>query len=366
VLEERLLKIDYRRTGWLESRLANLCNQDRWIRVHFLCKGVRGQQLFFRGDLKSRKPFEPKCLSKCRVPPTIRAKTAFLVNSLQKDAMVSLREARAAISRGDVRSARSTLAEAEKNLQSAQEVTGEAASEATMYRVLASMGLEQAAFIHEVNAISVLAQGVAHALETAAKAATDQKLARRLSAIAAEARSMRERLRRNAIYLTDMTGIEGRKRRSRQDVQERFSRVLEFYSSSLQKRDLKVDLDIAKNLRTPPMFPAEVSAIFTNILSNAIKFAGRAGKISAFSKHEDGELIFRLENTGEAVDLRSGKRWFEPFRSSTTDIDESLGQGMGLGLTVTRSLLDEYGATIEFVQPAHDFATAVELRIPSK
>ena len=162
-----------------------------------------------------------------------------------------------------------------------------------MYRVLASMGLEQAAFIHEVNAISVLAQGVAQGLDATAEVTTDQKLARRLSAIAAEARSMRERLRRNAIYLTDMTGIEGRKRRSRQDVLERFSKVLEFYSSSLQKRGVKVDLDIAKNLKTPPMFPAEVSAIFTNILSNAIKFAGHGGKISAFAKHDDGELLFR-------------------------------------------------------------------------
>ena len=35
---------------------------------------------------------------------------------------------------------------------------------------------------------------------------------------------------------------------------------------------------------------------------------------------------------------------------------------MGLGLTVTRSLLDEYGATIEFVQPTRGFATAVEFR----
>jgi signal transduction histidine kinase len=292
--------------------------------------------------------------------------SAFLVTSLQNDALASLKEVRAAMARGDVKVARSTLSEVEKSLEAAKEISGEAASEATMYRVLASMGLEQAAFIHEVNAISVLAQGVAQSLETLAKGIKDQKLSRRLSAVAADARNIRERLRRNAVYLTDMTGIEGRRRRSRQDLSERLNKVLEFFSPAIESRGIRIDVDIPRNLRTPPMFPAEVSAIFTNLLSNAIKFSGKGGRIRASGGPEDGELIIRFENTGEAVDLRSAKRWFEPFRSSTTDIDESLGQGMGLGLTVTRSLLGEYGAAIDFVQPSAGFATALELRIPSK
>jgi signal transduction histidine kinase len=292
--------------------------------------------------------------------------SAFLVTSLQNEALSSLREARAAISRGDTKATATSLSELEKSLASARDISGESASEATMYRVLASMGLEQAAFIHEVNAISVLAQGVAQSLEQVAKTVKDQKLSRKLSAIVAEARNIRERLRRNAIYLTDMTGIEGRRRRSRQDVVERLAKVLDFFARSVEKREVTVEVDVPKNLRTPPMFPAEVSAVFTNLLSNAIKFAGRGGRVRASAKSEDGELTVRFENTGEPVDLRTAPRWFEPFRSSTIEVDEALGQGMGLGLTVTRSLLDEYGAAIEFVPPSRGFSTALELRIPAK
>ncbi|WP_420135046.1 ATP-binding protein [Rhodopseudomonas sp.] len=292
--------------------------------------------------------------------------SAFLVTSLQNEAMESLRVARSAISRGDVKTASNTLHEAEQALQSAKEVSSEAASEATMYRVLASMGLEQAAFIHEVNAIAIIAQGVAQALEAAAKSVKDQKLSRHLSAIAGEARALRERLRRNAIYLTDMTGVEGRRRRSRQDIAERLAKVLDFYQNAIKKRGIEVETNIERSLRTPPMFPAEVSAVLSNLISNAIKFAGDRGKLRATGMQQDGELVFRLENSGEAVDLRSAKKWFEPFRSSTIDIDEALGHGMGLGLTVTRSLLDEYGATIDFVKPAPHFATAIEIRIPGR
>jgi signal transduction histidine kinase len=292
--------------------------------------------------------------------------SAFLVTSLQNEALTALREVRAAMAQGDVRKAQSTLSVVEENLASARELTGESASEATMYRVLASMGLEQAAFIHEVNAISILAQGVAQSLESLAKETKDQKISRRLSAIAADARNIRERLRRNAIYLTDMTGIEGRRRRSRQDLAERLSKVTEFFARAIERRSIRIQIDIPKNMRTPPMFPAELSAIFTNLLSNAIKFSGNKGRIHVSAQIGDGELIVRFENTGEPVDLRSAKRWFEPFRSSTLEIDEALGQGMGLGLTVTRSLLDEYGATIEFVAPSEGYATALEFRLPIK
>lgn len=291
--------------------------------------------------------------------------TSFLVTTLQNDALGSLKEARAALGRGDTKTARENLSSVERKISSAKELTGENASEATMYRVLASMGLEQSAFIHEVNAIAVLSQGVSQSLTELAKSIKDQKISRRLSSIARESREISDRLRRNAVYLTDMTGIEGRRRRSRQPLLERFEKVAEFHSPSIAKKTIQLRNSISPTLKTPLMFPAEVSAIFANLLSNAIKFAGKNGSIDVSAKVEDNELCIRVENTGDAVDLKRADRWFEPFRSTTFEVDDSLGQGMGLGLTVTRSLLEEYGGTIAFVSPSKGFATAVELRIPT-
>ena len=113
------------------------------------------------------------------------------------------------------------------------------------------------------------------------------------------------------------------------------------------------------------MFPAEVTAIFTNLLTNAVKFAGEGRRVQVTAIEDDTGLRIVIENTGAAVDLKDSQRWFEPFRSSTTEIDTTLGQGMGLGLTITRSMLDEYGATIRFIQPSEYFATAVEVLFPT-
>lgn len=36
-------------------------------------------------------------------------------------------------------------------------------------------------------------------------------------------------------------------------------------------------VDVAEEMQTPPLFPAELTAIPSNILSNATKFAGKGG-----------------------------------------------------------------------------------------
>jgi signal transduction histidine kinase len=277
-----------------------------------------------------------------------------------------LSSARQEVGAGRARAAEALLKRAETKVSEVAALTSEHASEATIFRVLASLGLEQAAFIHEVYSISVLAQGVAKALEELALAAPNSGLRNKLKAAASDVRDLRERLRRNAVYLTDMTGIEGRNRRSRQLLLERFERIVPLFAGSISRRGLRIDNKLAEKIRTPPMFPAEVSAIFSNILSNAIKFSEDKGRILILSSVTDDDIIIRMENTGTRVDLDKAQQWFEPFRSSTAEVDNVLGQGMGLGLTITRSLIEEYGGSIAFVEPHAGFATAIEVRLPNK
>jgi hypothetical protein len=73
-----------------------------------------------------------------------------------------------------------------------------------------------------------------------------------------------------------------------------------------------------------------------------------------------------VENTGVAVDLADSERWFLPFESTTVEMDSSIGYGMGLGLTITRDVLEQYGATIRFVRPGRRYATAVEIQFPER
>ncbi|WP_332767771.1 sensor histidine kinase [Phenylobacterium sp.] len=291
--------------------------------------------------------------------------TAFLMSSLQGDALTSLREARGALAQGRNADVAASLARVEQQIGAAAELSDEAASEATTYRLLASMGLEHAAFVHEVHSLALTAQTILVTLERLAKTAPAD-VAQRLQVLIGEARDMRERLRRNSVYLADMTGVEGRRRRTRHAIRERFDVVSRFFERAAATRKVTVENDIPERLLSPPMFPAETAAVLSNLLSNAIKFAGEGGRIRATGALEDQHVVVRIENTGAEVDLATSERWFAPFRSTTEDVDDRLGQGMGLGLTITRSLLDEYGGEIAFVPPAAGFATALQFKVPAR
>ncbi|MGO8502060.1 ATP-binding protein [Rhizobium leguminosarum] len=292
--------------------------------------------------------------------------SSFQLKKLQGMAIETLQTARIALVAGQSERALSQISEIEDTLRSASEITEEAASEATMFRVVASVGLEHAAFVHEVRSLMLGAQTVALTLERIAVEVIDQRLALRLKAVAADAREIRDRLNRNAIYLSDISGLEGRRRRTRQILRQRLERVLDYFSSSIRSRSQTIDVAVSEDITTPPLFPAEITAILSNVISNAVKFSGDHGEIRISATDTERSLRIRVENTGASVELETSERWFQPFRSTTLNVDETLGQGMGLGLTITRSLIDEYGGTIRFCPPSPGYSTAIEIELPRR
>lgn len=294
------------------------------------------------------------------------APSSFLLKELQGKAIETLHTARIAVATGQAELALSQISEIEDTLRSASDISDEAASEATMFRVIASVGLEHAAFVHEVRSLTLGAQTVAQRLERLASEVADKQLSLRLKAIAVDAREMQDRLRRNAVYLSDVSGLEGRRRRTRQILRDRVDRVVDFFSGSIRSRNQTIDVAIADSVSTPPLFPAELNAILSNLISNAVKFSGENGRIRITADDGAGSLRIRVENTGASVDLATSERWFQPFRSTTPIVDETLGQGMGLGLTITRSLIDEYGGSIRFRPPNPGYATAIEVELPKR
>ena len=245
-------------------------------------------------------------------------------------------------------------------------------SERMLLYVLASVGTQMAAFVHEVNALLGAAQVIEHALEEIlseerlslfegqSNSKRQSKLRRTLNALT----ELRRGLERQASYLTDVVSIDARRRRSRQRLHERFDSAVRLIQYEASRRNIDIDNQIPLELKSPPMFPAELIVLFANLLTNAAKAAGEGGSIRATAFSEDEQTRILFQNTGVAVELNESERWFKPFQSTTTEVDSVLGQGMGLGLTITRNLLENYGASVKFVKPVSPFSTAVEIILP--
>jgi signal transduction histidine kinase len=278
-----------------------------------------------------------------------------------------LREARAALAAGNAETAKEHVAAAEKALASAPDVAREIRDQQAMIFVLASLGTQTAAFVHEIHGLLALAQAVENSLSQIADElrvddrSSRQKLARASGAL----EELRFGLERQAAYLTDIAGANARRRRSRQPLAERFQAAVGLVAHHAERWHIQIDNQLPGDLKSPPMFRAELTAIFSNLLTNAIKAAGDGGHIAATSERSaSGKVSVRVENTGTAVDPIAGEAWFRPFTSSSADVDPALGKGMGLGLPITRRMLEEYGAEIRFGVPRKGFATSVEILWP--
>jgi signal transduction histidine kinase len=175
---------------------------------------------------------------------------------------------------------------------------------------------------------------------------------------------LRRALERQASYLVDVASTEGRRRRSRQPVRERVDAAFLGFQGAAAAREVELVNGVSEDLRTPPLFRAELQAVLTNLLSNAVKAAGSHGRVEVTGEPLPNGARLIVQNTGVAVRRDEAEGWFTPYASTTTNVDLVLGQGMGLGLPITRDLVAEYGGTVRFVEPSEGFSTAIEVLIP--
>jgi signal transduction histidine kinase len=252
-------------------------------------------------------------------------------------------------------------------IEQVSEASDSAEEEQAQLRVLASLGTQMSAFVHEINGVLGQARVVRDLLD---KLADDSPtLTKRLTTIRTAHAEMILSLERQALYLSDSLDAEARRRRSRQYLQERVATAFRLLHGAAAARKVALIDATTPRLRTPPMYAAEVNVILTNLVSNAVKAAdGGSGKrrVRVSGKSVEDSCIVLVENTGVRVDLTDAERWFRPFETTTASVDAVLGQGLGLGLPLTRRIIEEYGGSIRFISPAADMATTVQVTLPNR
>ncbi|PYQ31131.1 MAG: hypothetical protein DMF56_04305 [Acidobacteria bacterium] len=278
----------------------------------------------------------------------------------------SAKAARRLLEAGNVKGAQEKVAQTLEYVADASSISGDVINELAMIRVLASVGTQMAGFVHEINGLVGAAESLDAALRNLKSHTAGRKEANVLALIIRTMADLRRNLERQASYLVDVVTPDARRRRSRLRIEEKFDAGARLIAHVAEARNIQIENRISADAQSPPMFPAELTTVFSNLLTNAVKAAGEAGRIRATSRRAKDSVILRIENTGSSVHPAKGERWFRPFESSTAQVDAVLGQGMGLGLPITRGVLAEYGGTIKFVTPSKGFATALEIVLPSQ
>jgi signal transduction histidine kinase/CheY-like chemotaxis protein len=113
-----------------------------------------------------------------------------------------------------------------------------------------------------------------------------------------------------------------------------------------ERRSLHFDAEIAKGYAVN-VDPLRIRQILLNLISNSAKFTPTGGSISLRASVDDETLQLQVVDTGIGIPADKVSRVFGTFERLHEGRYEA--QGTGLGLALTKQLVELHGGTIEFV-----------------
>ena len=138
-----------------------------------------------------------------------------------------------------------------------------------------------------------------------------------------------------------------------------YAKQLELYMDAMDVTDEDVYCDKTR-----------LNQILLNLLSNAIKFTPAGGTVSvrvrqlAGKVRGCGQYEFRIKDNGIGMSPEFAQKIFEPFERERTSTVSKI-QGTGLGMAITKNIVDMMGGTIE-VQTAQGKGTEFIVCVPMR
>ncbi|ANM09202.1 MULTISPECIES: sensor histidine kinase [unclassified Rhizobium] len=109
-----------------------------------------------------------------------------------------------------------------------------------------------------------------------------------------------------------------------------------------------------------------IKQIALNILSNAIRFTPSGGQIVVSTSYEaNGSVVLRVRDTGIGMTRNELDQAMKPFRQVSSTQSRHRGDGTGLGLPLTKAMVDANRAVFS-INSAPNEGTLVEITFPSQ
>lgn len=180
--------------------------------------------------------------------------------------------------------------------------------------------------------------------------------------------------------ILDMSRIESGKvilEEQETDLVTTLQELQSIMEGQAKERKLKLHVDYS-NLRDRYVFcdKTRLNQVMFNLLANAVKFNSEGGSIwltmsqlEPTCEVEDRAIYeIRVKDTGIGIDKEFIKHIFEPFERERTSTVSKI-QGTGLGMAITKNIVDMMGGTIEVESQkgvGTEFIIRLELRLQAE
>jgi len=240
---------------------------------------------------------------------------------------------------------RAKLARAEDARRAAEESAQESLAELARAARMVSVATFASSIAHEVNqpVAAIMANSEA-ALRWLAKDPPNLD----------EVRAAIERITRDACRTSAVVGrtrgmlTKDMSRRQPVDLNVLVQEALAFTELQRKRLSIKIEADFAPQLPLVFADPVQIQQVVVNLITNAIDsmkgVPGRRRLLKILTRaHEPGEIMISVADTGSGVDEGDLEHIFTHMFTTKAD-------GMGLGLPISKSIVEAHGGRLDMVR----------------
>lgn len=122
--------------------------------------------------------------------------------------------------------------------------------------------------------------------------------------------------------------------------------IVEVVGDEIIGKELDVGVSLSAREHQIWADPVRIHQVFWNFVRNAVKFTPPRGHIGIDSSNDQqGRFQLDVSDTGIGIEPEQQSRVFKAFEQGSRCITQEFG-GLGLGLTISKSLLDLHGGTV--------------------
>lgn len=230
---------------------------------------------------------------------------------------------------------------------------------------LTAAGEMAAGLAHELNQPLAAAISFARACEEVLKAPPERLAAARGEATALIGEAVQQALRAGEIIRRTREFLRRGDLRPRAiGADELLKTTLDLVRTEIALQRVAVATEIAPGL--PPVFadPIQIEQVILNLVRNSMEEMARAGSaerriaLSARPAEADGMIEFAVADTGPGIPTELAHRLFTPFATTKES-------GMGLGLSVSRSIVETHGGQIWAVERPAGAGAEIRFTLPA-
>ncbi len=152
--------------------------------------------------------------------------------------------------------------------------------------------------------------------------------------------------------------------RRRVDVAIAVSKAADAVRLTAEQKDVRLDLRLSEGCLVDGD-PGRIEHVAYHLLGNAVKFSARGGAVSVAVERDDerGAATIAVRDDGVGITPELLPRVFERFTQGESGLTRQHG-GLGLGLSLARTLVEAHGGTIHVESGGQGRGTTVLVRMP--